>query len=97
MHWRTLRWTMLAIIYVLLMSAILVAVTTPAPAQTQDCVPLDQVDGLVKQWDQTLLAVGEAGVLLVRLYANAETGVWTLFSIHPDGTACVIATNAGEA
>lgn len=90
MEWRTLRLILLGIAYVLFVMAAYSALTMPVSAQPRYCLPVDRVPELAKELGETLLAVGQAGDQTMRLYVNAETRGWTLFSIRPDGLACVI-------
>jgi hypothetical protein len=69
-----------------------------AGAQTgPKCAPAaDVIARLTSKYGETLQAEGlRGGTSVVQIYANAETGTWTVLDVGVSGLACLI--SAGEA
>ncbi len=46
---------------------------------------------LVDQYGETLMGAGLGGPTLLEVWANCETGTWTILKTYTTGTACVMA------
>lgn len=68
----------------------------PAEAQSV-CAPREQiVQRLAEGYGETRQGYGlQNASVVIEIYANAETGTWTIIATRPDGAACAMA--AGEA
>jgi hypothetical protein len=78
--------------------ALVAALAAPACAHAAPaCAPSAEVIArLADKYGETLQAEGlRGGTSIVQIYANAETGTWTVLDVGVSGLACMI--SAGEA
>jgi len=82
---------------VLCVLAIVVGATAPAHAQTAACADHDAVTALLaERYGEARIAIGlAADGALVEVWANRESGTWTIMITQPGGPACLAA--GGEA
>jgi len=78
------------------LAAIAACLPMSAVAQTQ-CGPTSGIyEALTNKHGETRAAAGiEPSGLLVELWANPETGTWTLFYTRPDGLSCAVSSGQG--
>lgn len=66
----------------------------PAYAQ-QNCAPYEHVKSrLAEKYGETRQSIGTARTQTVEVYANLETGTWTVVVTSINGTACFV--SAGQ-
>jgi hypothetical protein len=89
------RFAMLVII--LLWAMVMILSATTAQAQSAPCydrAPL--ILALQDRWGETVQARGlSANGRMVELWANVDTGSWTITSTGPDGPICLEASGEG--
>lgn len=78
---------------------LILGVTSTAPAQAQEMI-CGKRQSIVKQlqakYGETARVMGfSQGAGVVEVYANDESGSWTILVTNPSGTSCLMA--AGEA
>lgn len=63
------------------------------PSRQPPCLAYDQAAAhLSKQYAERPVGVGlKTDGNVLQIFASRKTGTWTLLSIRPDGTSCVIA------
>ena len=70
-----------------------IALTATVAQAQQACAPLDAVvDRLAGQFSESVRAEGFGNGVILQMWANTETGTWTVITIHPEGVACVRAS-----
>ena len=67
-------------------------------AQGAQCAPRDNVvTHLAEKYGETRRGIGLAGQgTVMEVYAADATGTWTILMTMPNGTACMIASGAGQ-
>lgn len=88
-------WVIIAIWGVTLAGLLaLMLMATPAAAQVIYCAPHDQlIADLAAKYGETRQTTGfDPRGIVIETYANPESGTWTLLTVTPDLTACVVAT-----
>lgn len=79
----------------LLTAAGFIFAAAPAFAQGQYCGARNAiVDELATSYGETKVSGGISAGTLIEVFANRETGSWTILRTHPNGVACGVA--AGE-
>lgn len=76
-------------------AAVVLLASSPAVAQQAPCLPdVATLAGLLaKQYGERLTAAGvESGGNLVQVYANTESGTWTIVVSIPNGPTCIVAS-----
>jgi hypothetical protein len=72
-------------------TAILICAGTGAWAGS--CAPRDYVTGnLAGKYGEARQGIGLTETQIVEIFANEETGTWTIFVTLPNGLACVVAS-----
>lgn len=80
-----------------LVVAALAAMAAPASAQTICMGYADAVSDLQTKHGEAITITGLAeGGNVIAMFANPDTGTWTMIVVHPTGLACYLAhgTNA---
>ena len=67
---------------------------THAALATPQCAPREQVLPVLQQkYAEVRQGIGLAGnTQVVEIFANAETGTWTITASRPDGLMCLVAS-----
>lgn len=77
----------------------LIALATPALAEEPTCNSRETVLSLITGPDYAEVPIGRgrsaAGVLM-EIYANPQTGTWTIVMTGPDGTSCFGSAGTGD-
>ena len=77
-------------------AAMLVAGVLSTPASAAQCGPKQIVaEQLGNRYGEVNFASGVAVGSTVKFFGNPRTGTWSMVTIKPDGTACVIAMGEG--
>lgn len=74
------------------LAAALTLIATQVGAQEIPCAPKeDAIRQLYEKYGETLQSGGlvEGGSVFMMLFANKETGTWTLTTLAPNGTVCL--------
>lgn len=73
----------------LLLAALASLLAAPAPAQQPICMPIDELDAILRRHDETplLRALMESGNMLVIF--SSPAGGWTAVIVEPTGIGCV--------
>ena len=80
----------------LALAAIAACLPMSAVAQTQ-CGPTAGIyEALTEKHGESRVMAGiEPSGLLIEVWANPETGAWTLFYTRPDGLSCAVSSGQG--
>lgn len=71
--------------------AVLMSSCAPAYAQVE-CGPVDSMTRqLEHRFGETSRGYGLSGPVVVEVFANLETGTWTIVTHRPDGLTCAVA------
>ena len=70
----------------------LIIATVPVHAEPQ-CAPVERVmQFLSAQHGESPVVIGLMPTAMMQVWANPDTGTWTLLRITPDGQACMMAS-----
>lgn len=59
----------------------------------QACAPTDAIANILsEQHGESIRAQGFTSGTVLQMWANEETGTWTVITVHPDGASCVRAS-----
>ena len=76
----------------LVSTALAALLACPAFAQVRNCAPrADVIERLEERYGETVQGVGLARQGAVEIFANTETGSWTITLTHPSGITCLVA------
>lgn len=80
----------------LLIAALAACVALPAMAQ-ENCAPRDVVtESLRSRYGESVQSMGMvANGTVLEMWANAETGTWSIMITRPDGISCLPASGRG--
>ena len=80
----------------LIIGAALAVLSVPAMAQQMPCGPRDKViNGIAGKFGETRQSIGlHPRGSIVEVYANTETGTWTIVVTTPGGRSCLM--SAGQ-
>ncbi|MDP5216682.1 hypothetical protein Q5Y75_05585 [Ruegeria sp. 2205SS24-7] len=74
----------------LLATALAALLATQVAAQPRNCAPRDTVvERLQSKYGETRQAMGVAGRSLMEVWANEESGSWTILLTMPGGISCL--------
>lgn len=84
--WKAIRWPLLIVL-------ILLALIFPRPSSAQaNCGPRDVLlERLAGQYGEERQSVGLARNLMFEIFANPDTGSWTIVATRAGGSSCVMA------
>lgn len=87
----------LAILVILACVLLLLIAAGPVTAQVSPvcAARAEMLDVLARRFDETVLAMGLSGSGLTEVWANRETGTFTVTFVAPDGTTCIVASGEG--
>lgn len=83
---------------ILVSAALLALGAGTAVAQVQSCAPRERViQELANRWGEAQVWRGLArnGAFVLEVFANPETGTWTVFTTVPSGVSCQRASGTG--
>lgn len=75
--------------------AAILAACVATPAVAQQCGPTEALSAFLgREYDEWPVARGlsQSGDAIVQIWANLETGTWTLVVVRPDGMSCMALT-----
>lgn len=73
---------------------ILLALVSGAKAQ-QNCGPAQDVLSVLKdQFGESIVGQGLSQGAIIQLWANDDTGTWTIVAVSPNGGACMLSAGS---
>ena len=79
-----------------ILAALAVSLSVSAASAQQNCAPREQVvEMLTEQYGESVQSMGINNGVVIEMWANVETGTWTILMTRPDGISCAPADGNG--